>query len=282
MKPLRRSLLAIVVAATATAASLEAQSVRSRSGDYLFAGTANDVRALWVNPAGTAVVPGASVMAEFALDFPQDSSVRFAQWTLAFTSRGLSVGYQRDRFAEDPNTGALRFGLAVPFRRGGVGASFTFYQGSAVEDVSHRGLDLGLRYRLLSALDLALVARNIGRPTPRYVRLPVTGVFGANLRVVPGHADVQLEVLAAERLEASGYDMAYRGGLILSTGGKLPISFLGTLDVDSDFGLRRWALGLTIGGQDSGTALASGPAGSGATRFQRMSLTGVATRSFGP
>jgi hypothetical protein len=277
---LQRFLFALVAATSAAAASLDAQSVRSRSADYLFAATANDARAVWVNPAGTAVVPGASVMAEFALDFPRDSSVRFAQWTLAFSSRGLSLGYQRDRFAEDPNTGALRFGLAVPFRGGGIGASFTFYQGSAVDTASHRGLDLGVRYRLLSVLDLALVARNIGRPAPRDVRLPATGVLGAAVHVIPSHAALQLEILAAERLEASGYEMAYRGGLLISTGGGLPVSIIGTLDVDSDFGLQMWAFGLAIGGQDSGTALASGPAGSGITRLQRMSLTGVATRSF--
>ena len=277
---MRRSLFAVAVLTAGAVAQLDAQSVRSRSGDYLFAATASDVRGLWVNPAGTAVVPGASVMAEFALDFPRDSSIRFAQWTLAFTSRGLSVGYQRDRFGEDPNTGALRFGLAVPFKGGGIGAAFTFYQGSPVGDVSHRGFDLGVRYRLLGALDLALVARNIGRPTARLVRQPATGVLGANLQIIPRHAGVQLEVIAAERLDTSGYDMAYRSGLMFSTGGKLPIAFVGALDVDSDFGLQAWAIGLTIGGQDSGTALASGPAGSGTTRLQRMSLTGVATRSF--
>ncbi|MGD8869500.1 MAG: hypothetical protein PVI01_17920, partial [Gemmatimonadales bacterium] len=123
-------LLIILTAACTAAGSLEAQAVRSRSADYLFAASANDVRALWVNPAGLAVRSVASVMAEFALDFPPDTNARFAQWSAGFTSRGLSVGYQRDRFAEDPNTGTLRFGLAFPFRKGAVGASFSFYQGS--------------------------------------------------------------------------------------------------------------------------------------------------------
>lgn len=275
-----RRLLFILGAACGAVGTLEAQAVRSRSADYLLAASANDVRALWVNPAGLAVTAGASVMAEFALEFPQDSSTRFAQWSVALASRGLSLGYQRDRFAEDPNTGTLRFALAFPFRKGAIGAAFSFYQGSAVDSAGHRGVDLGVRYRLLNPLDVGLVLRNIGRPTPRSERQPLVGVLGANLSVIPAHAELQFEVLAAERLVTSGYDMSYRGGLRISTAGKLPFSVLGVLDLDSDFGPVAWAVGLVIGGRDSGTALASGPAGSGATRLQRASLTGVASRPF--
>lgn len=219
-------------------------------------------------------------MAEFALDFPQDSSTRFSQWSVAFTSRGLSLGYQRDRFAEDPNTGTLRFAFALPFRNGAVGTSFSFYQGSAVDSAAHRSVDLGLRYRLLGPLDLGIVLRNIGRPTPRAVQQPLTGVFAANLALIPTYADVQVELLAAERLATSGYDMSYRGGVRFSTGGRLPLGVLGVIDLNSDFDVVTWSVGLTIGGRDSGTALASGPAGSGGTRLQRTSLTGVATRYF--
>ncbi|KPK09428.1 MAG: hypothetical protein AMS20_00465 [Gemmatimonas sp. SG8_28] len=275
-----RHLCIVVGAVCAAGGALEAQAVRSRSADYLFAASANDARALWVNPAGLAVMSGASIMAEFALEFPPDTNTRFAQWSAGFTSRGLSLGYQRDRFAEDPNTGTLRFGLAFPFRKGAVGASFSFYQGSAVDTAAHRSVDLGVRYRLLTPLDLGIVLRNIGRPTPRAERQPLVGVLAANLSVIPSHADLQVEVLAAERLAGSGYDMSYRGGVRLSTSGKIPLAVLGVLDVDSDFGLVTWAVGLTIGGRDSGTALASGPAGSGRTRLQRASLTGVATRLF--
>jgi hypothetical protein len=280
---LRRPILILLVAALAAAAApASGQAVRSRSADYLFAATPTDARALWVNPAGLALLTGASVMAEAAIDFPQDSSVRFAQWTLGFNSRGLSVGYQRDRFGEDPNTGTLRFGLALPFKRGSVGASFSLYHGAPDDTASHRGFDFGARYRPLEMIDLGLVVRNIGRPMPRLEKSPVTGVLGANLTFVPQHAALQLEAAAAERLEASGYDLGYRAGIILASGGSLPFSLLTSLELDSDFKLNSWVLGVVIGGKDSGSLIASGPTGSGVdTRLQRLSVTGVATRIFG-
>lgn len=278
----RPVLILLVVALAVTAAPASGQAVRSRSADYLFAGTPSDARALWVNPAGLALLTGASVMAEAAIDFPVDSSVRLSQWTVGFNSRGLSVGYQRDRFGEDPNTGALRFGLALPFKRGAIGASFSFYQGSAIDSASHRSFDVGARYRLLEPLDLGLVVRNIGRPTPRLEKAPVTGVLGANLAFVPGHAALQLEAAAAERIEASGYDLGYRAGIVLATGGALPFSLLTSLELDGDFELSSWVLGLVVGGKDSGSLIASGPTGPGVdTRLQRLSLTGIATRIFG-
>ena len=279
---MRRPILFLVVALAATAAPASGQTIRSRSADYLFVATPSDARALWVNPAGPALLTGASVMAEAAVDFPRDSSVRFAQWTLGFSSRGLSLGYQRDRFGEDPNIGTIRGGLALPFRKGSVGTSFSWYHGSDADSASHFGFDLGLRYRPLGMLDLGLVVRNIGRPVTRLAKSPVTGVLGANFVFVPQHASLQLEAAAAERIEASGYDLAYRAGIILAAGGSVPFSLLTSLALDNDFKLGSWVLGIVVGGRDSGTLLASGPTGSGNdTRLQRMSLTGVATRVFG-
>lgn len=258
-----------------------AQSVRPRSADYLLAASANEVRALWVNPAGLATVVDASVMAEFVLERPVGEGLRLAQWTLGLNSRGLSVGYQRDRFDTDPNTGALRFGLALPFPRGSLGAAMSFYQGSAVEDVSHRGIDVGLRYRPpMLPIDLAVVLRNIGRPVPRDVQQPVTGILAVHVSTLASHVDLAAEVVAAERLAASGIDMTYRGGVRLSLGGALPFAGFGTLDLNGDLRIRQWAVGLVVGGTDRGVLLGSGPAGSGMTRLERLSLAGVFSRQF--
>jgi hypothetical protein len=274
--------LVFVAAVVVMATPLAGQSVRSRSADYLFAASANDVRALWTNPAGLGVVTNASVLAEFVLEVPPDSSVQFAQWTLAFNSRGLSAGYQRDRFSEDPNTGVLRLGLGLPFRRGAVGFSASYYHGSAVDSAGNYGFDLGMRYRLLERLDLGLVARNIGRPTPRDVPAPLTGVLAANVAVVPRHVETQVEVRAADRLNSSGYDMLYRGGILLALGGRFPVAALGVVELDGDFAATQWFVGVTIGRPDSGTLGISGRTGSDGTRLDRISATGVATRVFSP
>ena len=276
---MRRVLCLLAAAVTVAAAPAAGQAVRSRSADYLFAATAADARALWTNPAGLGMITSASVMAEFAVDVPPDSSVQFSQWTLGFNSRGLSAGYQRDRFAEDPNTGAIRLGLALPFPMGAVGVAVSYYHGSPIDTAGNYGLDLGVRYRLFSRLDLGLVARNIGRPTPRDAPLPFTGVLGANLAVLPRHLLIQAEVVAADRVNSSGYDMLYRGGLRLAFGQRLPISAFGTVDLDNGLDAQVWFLGVSIGGRDRALLGMSGRAGSGNTRIDRISVTGVATRS---
>lgn len=264
-----------------TTAPALGQAVRSRSADYLFAASASDARALWTNPAGLGMVTSASVMAEFALDVPPDSNVQFAQWTLGFNSRGLSAGYQRDRFSEDPNTGTIRLGLALPFPMGAVGMAVSYYHGSPIDTAGNYGFDLGVRYRLFSRLDLGLVARNIGRPTPRNAPLPLTGVLGGNLIVIPRHVGLQAEVVAADRANTSGYDLLYRGGLQVAFGRRLPISAFGTVDLDNGLSAQQWMLGVSIGGQDSALLGFSGRTGSGNTRLDRISVTGVATRSVG-
>ncbi len=256
----------------------QAQAVRPRSADYLFASTANDVRALWVNPAALAVVSNASVMAEFALERPVDEGLRLAQWSLALNTRGLSLGYQRDRFPGASGTGALRFGLALPFPRGSLGASFTFYQGSTVDTAAHRGLNIGIRYRILPPLGLAAVVQNIGRPAPRGQVTPVTGVMALNWYALPGSLGIAADVTATERLGASGYDMRYRGGLRLSTTGRLPLGLVATLELDSGFDVDRWAVGITVGGQDRGILLWSGVAAPVSNTLDRLSLTGVSRR----
>ncbi len=278
---MRRPLL-FVAALVVLAGPLWGQSVRSRSADYLFAASANDVRALWTNPAGLGVLPSASVMAEFTLETPPDSSVQFAQWTLAFNSRGLSAGYQRDRFSEDPNTGALRFGLSLPFPQGSVGLAVTYYHGSAVDTAGNYGMDLGVRYQLFNRIDLGLVARNVGRPTPRDLPLPFTGVLGANVAVVPRHLLVQAEVVAADRPTTSGYDLVYRGGVQFGVGQRFPVAAYGSVDLNSDFSATLWMVGFSIGGNDTASLGFSGRTGSGTTRLDRLSVTGVATRYVRP
>ncbi len=259
------------------------QAQRSRSADYQFGSTVNDARALWLNPAGLAVRMEASILGEFSLERPVDSELRLAQWTLAFNSRGFAFGYQRDRFAEDPNTGTFRFGLSLPFSRGGVGVAFSFYRGNAIDTTKtwDNGVDLGVRFRPAAPLDLGVVLRNIGRPVLRDSVAPLVGVVSLAFHPLPNRLWIAGEVLASERLESSGYEIGYRAGLQASTGGALPLSFISALDFGSDFRVNQLVLGLAIGGQDQGVALGSGGVRSPRNRLERLSLTGVASRFLG-
>jgi len=278
----RRLSLVLAVAAF-VAQSAAGQAGRSRSADYQFGSTVNDVRALWLNPAGLAVRTEASILGEFSLERPLDSELRLAQWTLAFNSRGFAFGYQRDRFAEDPNTGTFRFGLSLPFSRGGVGVAFSFYRGNALDTTKtwDRGVDLGVRFRPAATLDLGVVLRNIGRPVLRDSVAPLVGVVSLAVHPLPDHLWIAGEVLASERLESSGYEMSYRAGLQASTGGALPFSLISALDLGSDFRVNQLVLGLAVGGQDQGVALGSGGVRSPRDRLERLSVTGVASRLLG-
>ena len=73
-----------------------AQSVSARSQDYLFLTNVADVRALWVNPAGLALVPEASILGELTFE-RLGGDLRVDQYAVGFNSRGISIGYQRSR-----------------------------------------------------------------------------------------------------------------------------------------------------------------------------------------
>ena len=277
--------LAVIGTAAACLATQVAagQSVRPRSGDYEFASTVHDIRALWVNPAGLGIVADASIMAELTLERPLGGDLRLAQWSAGFNRWGLAIGYQRDRFSEDSNTGTLRFGLALPFRRGAAGAAFSFYSGNALDtaDTRDMGLDLGFQYRLLAPVNLGIVVRNIGRPDLRDSRAPITGAVSLALRALPQHVLVAGEVLAAERLLESGYEVSYRAGMQLSTGGRRPFTLITAVDLGRGLAFDRWLVGVAVGGPDRVAALASGGFQSPNDRLDRVSLGGVSSRTLG-
>ena len=222
-------------------------------------------------------------MGEIAVERPVDGGLHWAQWAAALNSRGFSLGYQRDRFEDGPSTGTLRFGLALPFPRGAVGAAFSFYSGNAIDTTNNtvQGLDIGARYRLLSPLEVGAVVRNIGRPVLRDSVAPLVGTLSLALHPLADHVVLAGEAMASERLSASGYDLSYRAGLQIATGGSLPFTLVSSLDLESDFHPRSWFLGVAIGGQDRGIALGSGGWDSPRNRLERISLTGVASRQLG-
>jgi hypothetical protein len=272
-----------MVAACVSAQAATGQAVQSRSGDYLFASTVSDARAMWVNPAGLAVRMEASIHAEFVLARPIDGNLKLSQWTAGFNSRGFSFGYQRDRFSEDPNTGTFRFGFSLPFTRGAVGTALSFYRGNAVDTTQtwDQGIDLGFRYLLGGWVDLGLVVRNIGRPVLRDSAAPLVGVLSLAFQPVPSYTWLAIEALASERFESSGYDMSYRAGLRFSTGGSLPFGIITAADFGSNLDLVSWAIGVSVGALNRGIALGTGGFHSPRNRLERVSLAGLVSRNLG-
>lgn len=283
---MRPSLAVALVASAFAAGPAAAQAVRPRSTDYLFVATADDARALWVNPAGLGVVWEASVLAELVVENPDSGSLRLAQWTVGFNSRGLSIGYQRDRHGDDPatpledghSTDAVRFGAGFHIPNGAIGGSFTFYRPHTELSSTQRGGDLGLRYRPLPRVDLAVVLRNIGRPLVRDSIAPLTATLGVGWLAAPSVLQVGFEASAAERPFASGYDITYRGGVELGLPGALPLGAVMAFDFANDFAVTAWAVGVSFGGPDRLLGTLSGRAPGDAVRIDRFGLTGIASR----
>jgi len=73
------------------------QVAPNRSTQYLHPTEVSDARALWVNPAGLALFPEASLNLDVTVGDP-GAKGRLRQFTLGLNSRGLSFGYQRDVF----------------------------------------------------------------------------------------------------------------------------------------------------------------------------------------
>ncbi|UCD23272.1 MAG: hypothetical protein JSW51_09455 [Gemmatimonadota bacterium] len=241
---MRTTLLLLAAAAVLAVTDAVGQAFPPRSQDYLFTPLVDDVRALWVNPAGLAIVREASIMAEVVLDQPDSGNVRVSQWTLGFNTRGISVGYKRDRLYEGPANQHLRIGLARPFRGGAAGIDLGLYW----SDVNDRGFGAGVTYRLMPSVDASAVVRDIGQPWVRGVKLPATGVLGIAWSAPEDVLQVGGEVVAKNRLSGTGVDMSYRAGARLTTPKPFPIAALAAIDLGSDFSADRFFIGLAVGG----------------------------------
>lgn len=273
-------LVALVGLRSAAWAQVPAQRLlrTARSADYLFASDVQDARALWVNPAGLGAVIQASVHGEIVLDRMPVPGGNFAlaQYTVGFNSRGFSAGYSHDGFnGVDSSNSTIRVGLSGSLPGLAVGGSLAFYNA----DVKQRGIDLGVRYELAPQVALAAAVRDIGKPVLRDSVIHPRGILSATGYLLQGRATVSGELVAAERPALqSGFDVTYRAGASLQSGGRLPIGGLVALDLGHNGKIDRWSVGLSIGGPDRviGTASVLPNAISGA--LDRVAITGVASR----
>lgn len=269
-------IVVLMAAGVLAVASLPAQVNRARSSDYLLTTTVQDARALWLNPAGLGVVPEASIMGEFLLDRDQiDDSFRLGQLTFALNTRGLSVGYQRDRFANDVRGDTYRFGMGLGFRGGALGAAFTLYRGTDTED---QDFDLGLRYRPNASIELGGVVQHLGRPEVRGVMLPLTVVGGASWSSPGGHLVLGADLSLAERIDESGLEADYIGAFRFSFQERLPLGLFGRIELESDAGFEQLTLGFWLGGQDRLITSTSAVRNGSDSRLEAVSLTGLAAR----
>lgn len=247
----------------------------ARSRDYLFVTSVDDARAAWVNPAGLGWVPEASIMGEVGVE-RSGGSLRLDQYTLGLNSRGLGVAYLRDRSRDSVSVGVFRIGLGLPFGAGAIGAAVSNYRGTR-----EQGYDLGARYPVLTVLDVGLVVRDIGRPQAVVAEapIPVSTVVGATWTVAPNLANLSAEAIAVERPgPTSGFDLRYRGGFVLRATRPWRVALHAAAEVGNDGALRRWSLGVIVGGLDRVGIVAGAAPTTGLGEPQVFSALGVASR----
>ncbi len=249
------------------------QGVTVRSRDYLFLTNVADVRALWVNPAGLALVTEASLLGEFTVQ-RTGGEIRLEQYSLGFNSRGVSIGYQRNRFEGESAVGIFRTGLGVPFRGGTFGMAASRYSQDSTRSY---GADLGVIFVPSVRIQLGLAIRHIGRPSVRLATLPVTTVGAAQLTT--SLVQVAWETLAAERLASSesGFDFAHRAGARVALPTRTPVILMGSVDLGSNIRIDRFHLGFSIGGTRQFTSVASAVSRNNSPVFEQISATFVAT-----
>jgi len=254
---------------------VRAQSMSARSRDYLFLTNVADVRALWVNPAGLALVTEASIIGELVFGRLDGDSLRVEQYTVGFNSRGLSIGYQRNRLVGENPVSTLRTGFGLPFRGGSLGVVFSRHRQDSTK--SH-GVDFGLLYVPSVAVQLGLAVRHVGRPTVRGANLPVTTLGAAQMTL--SVLQLTWETAAAERLEPddSGFDFTHRAGVRLAILKQLPLMLIGAVDLASNVRIDRLNVGFSIGGARQLTSIGSAVPRNNSPVFEHFSATFVASQ----
>jgi len=247
-----------------------AQVAPNTTTRYLFPTDVSDARALWVNAAGLAAFPEASVHLDLTVGDP-GASGKLRQLTFGLNSRGLSLGYQRDLFSDHQRGHTYRVGYAAG--RAGLAAGFAtvLYRGGT----SSTGWDLGILYDWTPALSVGGVIQNIGRPVVRDSTLRITYVPSATVQL----AGRRVGLSALSRLTSdgvAGYAFSLRG--TLRAGTSLPIGLHARLDTDRSLRRGGFAFGCSLGQGDLAGLVATTPGD--VHGIDALSLYGVSTRRF--
>jgi hypothetical protein len=222
----------------------------------------------------------ALVERDVAGDYP------LAQYTIGFNSRGFGFGFRRDFFRTDVGLGTdslvktggntWRVGFGRGLGRLAIGAAVSLYSGPDTK----QDLDIGLRYRAVSGLDLAVGLEHIGQPTVRDSSLRFSGAAGLAWTTLGGVFGLDLEAKASNGIGDAGLVMGYRGGLRLHIPGQLPIALNGVLELDDGLDIGRLVVGLAIGGDLQGTVVGGGQRDDGTSRVTSVSVLAEARKRF--
>jgi hypothetical protein len=217
--PLAVSLVLGAVAAYSPAAAQlrDPQPLR-----YLLTAEADDLRALWVNPAQLSLRPEADVGADLTVDASASGAI-LGQLGITVLSGGVAAGWVHDRYRDGGVGDAYAVGLGLGESHFGAGFAYRWYRVRTRE----RSFDLGLRYRPVPWLNLSLLWRNVGSPVVRERALPASLIPGGRLALWRERAVLSAEAeFDTERRRIAEYRVAGRlyGAFGLSVGLRADLS----------------------------------------------------------
>ena len=245
-----------------------AQSATNRAASYLVATNVADARALWVNPAGLAARPEASVLLDLTVVQP-GATGRLGQLTAGFNARGLSFGYQRDNSLSGIHGHTYKFGLAANYGEFAGGVTFAFHGGAN----QGTAWDMGVRYDWLSTLTVGGVIRNIGRPRIFGVRQATSLVPAVTLRPFGSVLALSAQTSIVSDSSARGYAVEAE-----AFWPRLPrVGFLARYDTDGSLHARALLFGLSIGTRDRVGVVGSTPGDF--SKVDAVNVYGVSSRT---
>jgi hypothetical protein len=245
-----------------------AQFGANRATAYLVPTDVSDARALWVNPAGLAAKPEASVLLDLTVADP-GAARQLGQASIGLNARGLSLGYQWDHIA--PGSSGHSYSVGLGTSAGGLAAGFAVaFHGGAIRGT---GWDLGLRYDWRRTLTLGAVVRNLGRPR-------VSGMGREEVTYVPAITarafGTALACSGQARLTTTGA-RGYGLQASFEFPGRPALGIIARLDTDRSVRRTGFTLALSLGRRDRLGLTGSTPGD--LSRLQSASVFGLSTRT---
>ncbi len=256
------------VLALACAGMAQAQGVTNRAASYLVATNVTDARALWVNPAGLAARPEASVLLDLTVVQPGTAG-RLGQVTAGFNARGLSFGYQRDNLPAGIHGHTYQLGLAGNYGGFAGGVAIALHGGA-----NHgTAWNMGVRYDWLSTITVGGVIRDIGRPRIFGVRQATSLVPAATVRPFGSVLALSAQASIASDTNARGYSVEAEALWPRSP----RVGLLARFDTNGSLHARALLFGLSIGTRDRVGAVGSTPGD--VSKVDAVNLYGVSSRT---
>jgi len=251
--------------ATLAPAWAAAQILPAQPARYELTTEASDARALWVNPAGLARLPEASIGADVTADRFFPGGAQLSQYSLSLAGRGVAASWIHERLPSSQSLNVYAVGIGLGDEQFSAGMTRRWYRGLA----DAGSWDVAARVSTLDGTQLSLVTRNIGSPRLGDSTYWATLVPGALVYLLRGVVQLGGEWEVAPHAWRS---VGYRAGGAVALGRGVAVLVLADLSPS----LKRRALVLALSLDASRSRLgAVGLASGGANEIDAVGLSGA-------